>query len=70
VQLWPLALRQSLPIVPVPLKENREAQLDLRKTLDHVYDAAGYADYVYQLAPQPALLPADDAWAATLAGGR
>jgi hypothetical protein len=68
VQLWPLTLRQSLPTIPVPLRDEQEAKLDLQAALHRVYDSAGYADYIYKKNPQPALRPDDAQWAATCIG--
>lgn len=62
--LWPIALRDRLPVVPIPLAEEAPpAQLDLQPLLDRIYDAAGYRDYIYQGAPQPALSTEDAEWA-------
>jgi hypothetical protein len=61
---WPLALRQRLPILGIPLRApDADAQIDLQQVLDRIYDAAGYEDYIYQGQPQPRLTPADAAWA-------
>lgn len=64
VGIWPLRLRDPLPIVPVPLRDpHPDATLDLMAALHHVYDAAGYADYIYRREPSPPLHPADQKWA-------
>jgi hypothetical protein len=34
--------------------------------LHHIYDAAGYAKYIYDGEPMPPLNPDDAAWAQTL----
>jgi hypothetical protein len=61
---WPINLRDSLPALPVPLREpQRDAALNLQHVLDTVYDAAGYEDYIYRNHPQPRLSPEDAAWA-------
>jgi hypothetical protein len=62
VDLWPLTLRQPLPTIPVPLKGEQTAQLDLQNILHRVYDSAGYADYVYLNDIEPPLAPADRDW--------
>lgn len=62
VDLWPLTLRQPLPTIPVPLKSEQAAQLDLQSILHRVYDSAGYADYVYQNEIEPPLAPAYREW--------
>ena len=64
VGVWPLRLRDRLPIIPVPLRRpDPDATLDLQHILNRVYDAAGYADYIYDGTPQPSLHPDDAAWA-------
>jgi hypothetical protein len=64
---WPIGLRDRLPVIPVPLRApDPDARLDLQEILDHVYDAGGYAYYVYDGAPEPPLRPDDDAWARQL----
>jgi hypothetical protein len=64
VGLWPIQLRDPLPIIPIPLVPRlADAQLDLQLVLNKVFDAAGYHFYVYDLAPQPPLRPSDAEWA-------
>lgn len=64
LDLWPVGLRERLPVVPVPLDPaDADARLDLQAVLDCTYDAAGYAKYVYADSPQPPLSPADAEWA-------
>lgn len=64
VAMWPIGVRDRLPSVPIPLSEpDPDVQLDLQALLDRVYDAAGYAKYIYGESPQPPLAPADAAWA-------
>ena len=64
VGLWPIGLRDRLPTIPIPLlPPDPDARLDLQAVLNHVYDAAGYEDYVYANPPEPALGEADAAWA-------
>jgi hypothetical protein len=69
VDLWPIALQQSLPIVPVPLKdEDLDVALDLGVALIEIYDEAGYdlsIDYS-QSSPPPALIEADQIWLRSL----
>ncbi len=67
-QFWPIALREPLPTVPVPLLGDDSAALDLQAALHQVYDEAGYEDYIYDGRPEPPLAPADAAWGATLTG--
>lgn len=64
VALWPIGLREPLPLVPIPLSDaDPPAFLDLQALLHRLYDAAGYEDYIYTGAPQPALAAEDAAWA-------
>lgn len=62
--LWPIRLAERLPLIPIPLRDpDPDARLDLQETLHRVYDAAGYAKFIYEGAPVPPLTPADAAWA-------
>lgn len=64
VGIWPLRMRDTLPAIPIPLREpHPNAQLDLQAVLNRVYDAAGYEDYIYSHQPEPRLHPDDEAWA-------
>lgn len=64
VGLWPIRLRERLPPIPIPLRApDPHAEVDLQKALDRVYDAAGYADYIYQGFPDPPLGAEDAPWA-------
>lgn len=64
--LWPLGLRDPLPTIPVPLRApDPDAKLDLQALLHQVYDAGGYADYLYAAEPQPGLGPDERDWAAS-----
>jgi hypothetical protein len=64
---WPLALRDPLPAIPIPLREPRaDASLPLQDILHLVYDRAYYKDYIYQGIPNPTLSDADAAWASEL----
>ncbi len=68
VAFWPIALRDRLPVIPIPLRPGEpEPTLDLQALLHKVYDDAGYADYIYRALPEPRLPPPDDAWAADIA---
>jgi hypothetical protein len=67
--LWPVSLHDSLPVIPVPLKApDADIRLDLQALLHAIYDAAGYAKYVYDSPPVPPLDNADAEWAASLIG--
>jgi hypothetical protein len=63
IEVWPIQLRDPLPILPIPLKgEVPDAKLDLQALLNRVYDAAGYEDYIYESPPEPPLPESDAAW--------
>jgi hypothetical protein len=65
--VWAVRLRNPLPRIPVPLGPGgTDAVLDLQAVLHRVYDGAGYASHIYDVPPEPALAPADAAWAAGL----
>ncbi len=64
VGVWPLRLRDRLPVIPVPLRApDPDARVDLQELLHRVYDLAGYGEYIYTGTPQPRLHPDDAAWA-------
>lgn len=68
VELWPLGLRDPLPLIPVPLRlEDRDATIDLGRLLQEQFDAAGYANYIYRNSPQPPLGEGEAKWAEELA---
>ena len=59
VGIWPLRLRDPLPVLPVPLRApHPDARLDLQAMLHRLYDEAGYQDYIYTGAPPAAAAPA------------
>jgi hypothetical protein len=65
--IWPIHLRERLPIIPVPLRSSDpDAKLDLQQILNRIYDAAGYEVYIYTGAPDPPLSAEDTAWARAL----
>jgi len=71
VGLWPIHLRDPLPPVPIPLRpENPDAMLDLQSLLHKIFDAAGYAYYLYNSAPQPPLAGPNADWARQLIATR
>jgi len=62
--VWPVKLRDRLPVIPVPLRApHADAVIDLKDLLYRVYDAAGYEDYLYESSPEPPLSTEDAAWA-------
>jgi hypothetical protein len=67
VGFWPIRLREALPTIPIPLRENdTEPQVDLQSILHNVYDSAGYEFSIYQGSPEPLLSASDAAWASGL----
>ena len=67
--LWPIRLRDPLPILPIPLRDpDPDVRVDLQAVLHRVYDAARYGNYIYEGSPHPALSAADAAWARQVAG--
>lgn len=64
VELWPLALSDPLPTIPIPLRPaDADATIDLKRLLDQQVDAAGYEDYIYHNPPVPPLAAKDKIWA-------
>jgi uncharacterized protein DUF4058 len=67
VDVWPVGLRERLPVVPIPrAAPDADVTLDLQAVLHQVYDAAGYGKYIYADTPQPPLTPNEAAWAQQL----
>jgi len=67
VGLWPVALRDPLPTIPIPLKAPaKDARLDLQAVLHQTYDAGGYEDYIYSHEPDEPLSDDEAAWAREL----
>jgi hypothetical protein len=68
VELWPIGLRDPLPLIPIPLRiGDRDATLDLGKLFGEQFDAAGNEDYVYPTGLQPPLASAEAKWASGVA---
>lgn len=64
VDFWPIRLRDRLPEIPIPLRNDVEdARIDLQETLHRAYDGPGYEHFIYTGEPQPALSDEDAAWA-------
>jgi hypothetical protein len=64
VEVYPFMLRDSLPMIPIPLlAPDRDVRLNLQTLLHRLYDAGGYEDYIYSGEPRPPLSPADQTWA-------
>jgi Protein of unknown function (DUF4058) len=70
--IWPLSVRDSLPIVPIPLDPDvPDAMLDLRPCIDHVYEHGRYAEqFDYAKPPKPPLREPDATWARELLAQR
>jgi hypothetical protein len=64
VEVWPIALEQPLPPVPIPLLPGDAAVvLDLQQALAVVYDIIGYDELVDYTQPPPGpLTAAEAAW--------
>ncbi len=61
-EVWPIALNEPLPIVPVPLlKGDADVTLDLQKAFTDVYDAGGFDLVVDYREPPDVELPAEEA---------
>jgi hypothetical protein len=67
-EIWPISLREALPVVPIPLLPGDEAvSLDVQQVFTTTYDLLGY-DLAIDYAQSPEIpLPKEDAaWAETL----
>jgi len=65
--VWPIGLRECLPVLPVPLRQpDPDVPLDLQAALDMIYDEADYSLTLDYAAPSPESPLTDDdaAWAA------
>ena len=67
-EVWPIQLRDPLPVVPVPLRPpDADTPLDLAKALAAIYDEARYdLSLDYGQPPDPPLEGAEAEWAAEL----
>jgi hypothetical protein len=65
LDVWPIALDQPLPIIPIPLLPgDADTFLDLQQAFTTVYDLVGYDLIVdYQRPPEVSLPPEIAAWA-------
>ena len=72
VEIYPVPLRQRLPIVKVPLrKTDTDVPLDLQALIEQCYRNGGYdADIDYRGAPVPPLLADDESWAGDVLRGQ
>jgi hypothetical protein len=64
VQVWPVALEQPLPAVPIPLLPgDPPVMLELQQALATVYEIIGYDELLdYSQAPPGPLAPAEAVW--------
>jgi Protein of unknown function (DUF4058) len=71
MEVWPLTLPESLPIIPIPLRSpDPDVPLDLSTALREVYDEAAYELSInYRDSPPPALSEGDRAEMETLLRG-
>src|SRR5207247_10039712 len=66
-ELYVLALRQRLPVVPIPLRERESpVMLDLQALVEQVYETGRYDDLGYGAKLDPPLGGEDAAWAEAL----
>lgn len=64
IGFWPIALRDPLPRIPVPLSEpDPPVDLDLQQLLQKTFESADYGKTIYFEAPDPPLAGDDVAWA-------
>lgn len=64
-QVWPIAMSEPLPEVPVPLLPgDADVPLNLQQALTHIFDALAYDLAIdYRRPPEPPLEPREAAWA-------
>lgn len=66
-ELWGFSLRESLPMVPIPLRKGESnILLNLKSAIESTYDDAQYRHFIYRHDPQPTLTSEDAKWAAEL----
>jgi Protein of unknown function (DUF4058) len=72
VGLWPISVRESLPVIPVPLTGDvTTVSLDLRWCLDRAYDDTGFPRRIdYTQPPVPPMREPDATWARELLASR
>jgi hypothetical protein len=63
---WPIGLRDPLPVIPIPLRPEIEASVNLLELVHDVYDRGTYADEIYESEPEPPLDDPDRQWAREL----
>lgn len=72
VEIYPVPLRQRLPIIKVPLRQtDADVPLDLQALIEQGYRNGGYdADLDYRTPPDPPLAADDEQWADALLRGQ
>ena len=68
-QVFPASIRETLPVIPVPLREGEaDVPLDLQYVFHRAYDSGPYRRGAidYDGPPHPPLTPEDTAWATEL----
>ncbi len=64
VGVWPIQLRDPLPMISVPLLPgDTDARLNLQDLLQTTFDEGGYENFIYDNEPEPRLSPDDAEWA-------
>jgi hypothetical protein len=65
--LHPMPLRQQLPVLPIPLRENEPAvSLDLQARVDENYARGRYGTFDYTQELDPPLPPKEAIWTQSL----
>jgi hypothetical protein len=64
-EVWPIALSQQLPIIPIPLlASDSDVILDLQLAMNTAYDDGAFSRVIdYRTAPEVPLSPEQSAWA-------
>lgn len=72
VAIWPISMRDRLPIIPIPQGGGQNVLLDLRNVLEQAYQNGKYDRIDYRQPCEPPLEGEDAAWAEKLlhAAGR
>ena len=61
-RVWPVALRQRLPLIPVPLaRPDPDIMLDIQPMIGTIYKRSRYAQSIDYARPADPPLPPDDA---------
>jgi Protein of unknown function (DUF4058) len=67
VEVYPVRLRERLPVISVPLRPaDPDVPLDLHTIIEQCYRNGGYDDIDYKAEPDPSLKTADAKWADAL----